>query len=132
MCKCTSVLDENRSASLPIKSVLQTPVLSQTIKIKAADLRRLYVCVHTMSQMEIKKSPCSTDLCNCKSLVTFYAFSFALSVSQRSCQVLSKETFSKDITGSELLVKTSVSISEMAGREQLILQQRIIAVPEFC
>lgn len=86
-CECASVLQENSSASLYIgrkknKRVSKIPALPPTIQIRAADLYSLYVCMHTMSQIEIKiprKSPCRNDLCNCKSLVTSCESSFALS-----------------------------------------------------
>lgn len=132
-CNCVSVLDENRSASLSIKKrFLQVPVLPQTMKIKATGLCRLYVCVHSISQMGIripKKSPCSTDLYNCKSLVTFYAFSFALSVSQRSCQILRKETFQQgnmDITGNELLWRHQLAFQRWQGENRWYFSKELL------
>lgn len=106
---------------------LQTPVLPQATKIKAADLRRLYVCVRTMSQMEIKKSPCSTDLCNCLSLVTFHAFSFTFTISQKSCQILSKETR----TSLAVSYRKYISISEMAGTEHSTSARNYCCTTEF-
>lgn len=117
------------------KRVSKIPALTPAIQTKAADLCRLYACMYTMSQVEIKipkKSPCSNDFCNCKSLVTSFASSFALSAWYRSCQVLSKETFSKE-TWTTLALSFCEDISQHfrdgREREQIILQQGITVVP---
>lgn len=91
--------------------------------------------MHTVSQMEIKipkKSPCRNYLCNCKSLVTSYTSSFALLAWWRSCQVLSKETFSKEIRASLALSfceDISQHFRDGREREQRILQQGITVLP---
>lgn len=68
---------------------------------------------------------------NCKSLVTSYASSFALSA-WRSCQVLSKETFSKEIWTSLALSfceDISQHFRDGSEGEQIILQQAITVLP---
>lgn len=112
------------------KRFSKIPALPPTTQIKAANLSRLYVCMHTINQMEIrtrKKSPCRNNLCNCKSLVTSSTSCFALSAWWRSCQVLSKEiwtwlalSFCEDI---------SQHFRDGREREEIILQQGITLVP---
>lgn len=91
--------------------------------------------MHTLNQMEIKipkKSPGRNNLCNCKSLVTSYTSSFALSARRRSRQVLSKETFSKEIWTSLALSfceDINQHFRDGREREQIILQQGITVVP---
>lgn len=137
-CKCVSVLDENSSASLSIKKkrFLQVPVLPQTMKIKATGLCRLYVCVHSVSQMGkesgyLRSHPAA--------LIFTTASLWWLSMPSPSPFQFHREavnTQQGNISARKyghhwqwVTVKTSVSISEMAGREQVILQQGIIAVP---
>lgn len=131
MCKCTRFWMRTGLQVHPLEKnkFLKTPVLPHTITKKATGLHRLQVCTAQWVKWKSRypSSHPAALIFNCHFLVTFYAVS-ALSVSQWGCQVLNKETFSKEIRTSLAVSYCEDIFSEMTGWEQ-IPQQRINAVP---
>lgn len=127
------------SASLYIGKTIKSKVLKNTSPASnhtdKSSRPMLTVCVRaheSNGNQDTQKSPCRNDLCDYESLVTSCASSFVLSAWWRSCQVLSKEAFSKEIWTSLALSFCEDICQQFRDgreREQIIPQQGITVVP---